>query len=390
MNCIARELIREMAAPAAALRRELHGLPELAGVEFATSARLRKALCALPVEVCPPFLATDVVGFLHGRAPGRNVTLRADIDALPFEDGPRHACGHDGHAAMLWGAIAVLARLRDRFRGSVRFVFQPGEEIKAMAADLIAAGALRDPVPDGVFALHGWPGLPVGVVGSRAGVLMAAGGFFSFRLNGRGGHGANPEAVLNPLYAAAGLCRELAAIPQSLSAREKTVVAVCRVAGGTNANRVPDTALVEGTIRFLDGEDGRQLAEALEGAAKRIEAEYGVGVVLDYATPYPALRCDAAALAMAREGLAAIRPDIEFREIAKPFMSSEDFSYFLRQAPGAYLRIGLGENRPIGHAPDFEFNDEAIPVGMAALVGAALRRLDALSGSLKNDLGPGT
>ena len=162
--CLAEKYLPEVTD----LRHELHKIPELAGEEFATSALLRKNLKGLPVEIQPPFLKTDVVALLSGQKSGANVTLRADIDGLPIHekntfshrsvhDGKMHACGHDGHTAMLYGAARILCSLADCFSGSVRFVFQPGEEMVAMARNLISAGALDNPPPDFVAALHAWP-----------------------------------------------------------------------------------------------------------------------------------------------------------------------------------------------------------------------------------------
>jgi amidohydrolase len=196
-----------------ALRHTIHRNPELAGDEFVTSALIRKTLSSTNIKLLPPFLKTDVVGLLKGIEPGKNIALRADIDALPMQelneipykssiDGIMHACGHDGHTAMLLGAALALDKLRDELKGTVRFVFQPGEEIAAMGKELVEAGALKNPEPDAVFALHAQSGYPVGSIISRSGTIMAAAGFFKIKIIGRGGHGSRPELTIDPILTA--------------------------------------------------------------------------------------------------------------------------------------------------------------------------------------------
>ena len=196
-------------------RHALHRIPEMAGQEFKTSQLIRERLAVLGLEVLPPFLGTDVVALLYGgRGAGRNVTLRADIDALALEEatgrpyrsthpGHMHACGHDGHAAMVTGAAELLVSRRDEFAGSVRFVFQPGEENRAMGRELVAAGVLENPAADVVTALHGMPGLPIGTLATRTGAIMASCAHFKVVLRGKGGHSSRPALSRNPVTAAA-------------------------------------------------------------------------------------------------------------------------------------------------------------------------------------------
>ena len=370
------ELIAETAHAAAALRKLLHTTPELAGMEFKTAATLRQSLAGLPVELYPPFLQTDVVALLHGHKPGKNILLRADIDALPMAGSPQHACGHDGHAAILWGAAKVLAAIREHWCGQVLLVFQPGEEIHAMAADLVETGVVDHFSPDGVYALHGWPGIPEGHIQTRAGAIMAAAGFFRFRLEGRGGHGSRPESALNPLPAASKLVERLTGLPDCLSTREKIVVTVCHISGGSNANVIPDDAIAEGTTRFLNESDGQLVQLALQETAENIEKETGVKVHPEYHAHYPPTINDPAAIERVRACLQKLNPGIGWRELAESCMASDDFAYFLRKGPGAYFHLGLGEACPSLHSPEFEFNDNALATGIALLVASVLSHQD--------------
>ena len=202
-----KEIIREILPGIVEFRHALHRIPEMAGQEYETSKLIRERLASLGIPAEKPYLKTDVVAVMQGAAPGRNVTLRGDIDALMLDEktgvpycstrpGYMHACGHDGHTAMVMGAAEVLNRLRDKFSGSVRFVWQPGEENKAMARELLAAGALEDPRPDLVTALHGCPGLPMGCLALRTGAMDAS--CAHFRIDGLMGTAATAAVPIRP------------------------------------------------------------------------------------------------------------------------------------------------------------------------------------------------
>ena len=197
-------------AKMAEFRHELHRTPEIAGREFKTMRMIRDRLSELELEVLPPFLETDTVAILHGVRPGKNLTLRADIDALKLEEktgcpyaseipGMMHACGHDAHTSMLMGAAEILCSMKDELKGTIRFVWQPGEENAAMAKDLIAAGALDSPAPDMVAAIHMAPGIPLGMMKVCRGASEAACSHFKITFRGKGGHGSLPHASRSAL-----------------------------------------------------------------------------------------------------------------------------------------------------------------------------------------------
>ncbi|MBN1142098.1 MAG: amidohydrolase [Deltaproteobacteria bacterium] len=381
------DLIRERLPGLTAVRQALHRQPELAHREFETAARVREQLAGLGLRVFDPFLKTDVVALLEGNSAGPNVTLRADMDALsvaeksdlPYRSqvpGVSHACGHDGHTAMLIGAAQVLSRLRDSFRGTVRFVFQPGEEIVAGARDLIAQGILDDPAPDAILALHGWPGIAPGVVASRPGAMMAASDMFRITVKGKGAHGSMPEKSIDPILTGARIVEALQCIPgHRIAAVEPVVVSVGRFQGGSEVNVIPETATVEGTVRYLEREIGGQVARHLENLVKGTCLAMGAEFDLEYVRDYPPTHNDAALVGAAKKLVTELFGAEGWFDIAKPSMGSEDFSYFLRWGPGAMFRLGMGENSPLLHSPYYNFNDAALERGIHFLVAMTLEKL---------------
>jgi len=371
-----------------AIRRRLHRNPELACQERQTAAFVRRTLATTRARVLPPFLETDVVAILKGRKPGRHVALRADIDALPLEEktgvphasvnpGRMHACGHDGHTAILLGTARVLDRLRGDFDGSVRLVFQPGEEVVAAGKDLVARGALRKPKPDMIFALHAWSGLREGRIMAMSGPVLAAAGFFKLVIQGKGAHGSRPDAAIDPILAGARIVEALAALPREVSALESAVVSVCRFAGGANANIIPDTAEIEGTVRYLEPRIGRKLPRRIRETARGICAAMGASCRFEYREPYIPTVNAAAAVDLGRRVTRQLLGRASWRDERRPSMGGEDFSYYLREHPGAMFWLGMGEKSPGLHNPHFDFNDRAIRNGILFMAGCALEALAA-------------
>lgn len=373
------KLVEKHLAAATELRHELHRIPEIAGKEFRTSRLLREKLAGLPLQVRPPYLETDVVALLNADRGGRNITLRADIDALPIMEktgspwtstnpGLMHACGHDGHMAMLYGAICVLAELGDELHdGSVRFVFQPGEEAVAMARKLVAAGALDDPPADFCAAVHGWPGVRHCCVSTREGAVMAAAVHWSLTIKGRGGHGSMPEKAINPMHSAA-------RIIERLRMECPPVCSVCHMASGFNQNIIPDTALLEGTTRSLDESTGERIEKAFRTIVDEVCREEGTDYDLDYENLYPVCASSSQGFAIARKVTEKYLGTDRFVPMEKSSMSSEDFAYFLKKAPGVYCHIGLGDHVPL-HRENFEFDDKLISTGMTFFAGLAVEFL---------------
>ena len=361
-------------------RHTLHRIPEMAGAEFETSRAIRERLAGLDLEVLPPFLGTDVVAILHGRGPGRNVTLRADIDALRLNEetgvphascheGRMHACGHDGHAAMVMGAAELLASRRDSFDGSVRFVWQPGEENRAMGRELVEAGALENPRADLVTALHGMPGLPVGVLALRDGAMMASCAHFKVTIRGRGGHSSRPHQAVDPVVAAAAVVVELqSVVSRRIDPQQAAVLSVCRIAGGELANVIPDEVVLEGTARALDMNVAAALESGLREVVDAVSRAHRTNCEIDYRLAYPVTFNAPGPTALARRVIRETVGGERFVELAESSMGAEDFAYYLQRYPGVYVKLGTGENCPALHNSKFDFPDAALAAGIEYLV----------------------
>ena len=371
-----------------AIRHSLHANPELALQEFKTSDVIRSELAAQGIAPLPPFLETDVVALIYGTEAWKNVTLRADMDALPLQEsndleycstipGMMHACGHDGHCAMLLGAAFVLNNIRHRFCGSVRLVFQPGEEVVAAGKTLVEAGILDNPKPDAVLALHAWNGFPVGAIGAKAGAAMAAADFFKITILGRGGHGSKPERTIDPIMIATRVLESLNAIPsRHIGALDPVVISVCSIHGGQSANVIPDEVGLEGSIRYFSKSAGEKLPVLFESIVRGECEKSGATCIIDYKRPYIPTINSADIVATGKEVVENYLGKSEWVEVSEPSMGSEDFSYFLENNRGAMFLLGMGEEGPQLHNNCFNFNDEALKNGILFLVLAALELLD--------------
>ena len=368
-------------------RHNLHRIPELAGHETLTQKAIRARLEPLNLEVLAPFLGTDTVALLHGRGPGRNVTLRADIDALKNAEntgveyasvhpGMMHACGHDAHTAMVMGAAEILASRREEFSGSIRFVWQPGEENQSMGRELIAAGALENPKADLVTALHGMPGLPVGMLGCRTGAIMASCAHFKVTVHGKSGHSSRPHQAIDPVLAASAMVVELQSIvSRRINPQHAAVLSVCRIAGGDIANVIPDEVVLEGTARSLDPHDDAILETGFREIVESVARAHGVTVDIDYHLGYPVTLNRPEATELARQVIRRTFGEAGYTELPESSMAAEDFAYYLQRYPGVYVKLGTGENCPALHNSKFDFPDEALKVGIEYLVEFALAAL---------------
>ena len=356
-----------------ALRHALHREPELALQETQTRAKILQALDGTSLQLWEPLLGTDVIAELPGRSP-RAICLRADIDAIPVQEmtgldyascipGRMHACGHDGHTAMLVGAARVLDRLRDALPFTVRFIFQPGEEVVAAGKTLVELGACRD--AEAAYALHGWAGLPLGSVCSCPGVMFAAGSMFSITVQGKGGHGAHPEKGNNPIPIAARIVERLLAQHVKINAETKSVITVCAFQSGASGNVIPETATLQGTSRYLDIASGDEIEQAIRTIAIETAADAGATVDIVYTRSYGLPVVNTMAGYEAVRGISkAVLPAGHWIEMSVPTMGNEDFAYYLTGREGAMFFLGNGMDSPQVHTPFYNFNDEIIPVGM--------------------------
>jgi amidohydrolase len=372
-----------------AWRRDLHRHPELGFEEHRTAGVVEATLAGLGIEVRTGVGRTGVVGRL--RAPGSDgsaVLLRADMDALPVQEvegreygstvpGRMHACGHDGHTAMLLGAATLLAARREHLTRDVVLCFQPAEEGGGGARVMLEDGLLDGAGVDAAFGLHLWSQYPVGTVHVRPGPTMAASDEFTARFVGRGGHGAEPHRAIDPIVAAAhGVVALQTVVARSVIPLEPAVVTVGRFEAGSAPNVIPDVAEIEGTMRAFSAEVRQclrsRVREVLEGSA----AAAGARVEFELREGYPPVVNDADAVARVREVAAGILGDAGVVE-PPPIPASEDFGYVLEQVPGAFVFLGAGnEARGITaphHSPAFDIDEAALPIGARLLAELALR-----------------
>ena len=384
-----RARIAEIVPQIIAFRRELHMFPEPGLKEVETAGRIRERIRSYPLKIQEPLVGTDTVAVLHGAQPGRNVTLRADIDALPLQEKSdvawksknascAHSCGHDGHAAMLMGALMILCELRENFCGSVRFVFQPAEEKYGGGKQMVEKGLLdADPRPDAVFALHGWPELPVGTLAAKSGVYMAANDRFSIRVQGRGGHGAKPHLAVDPIVIGTRIVQALQTIAsRSIDPAEPAVISVCTFHGGDADNVIPDEVTMSGTVRYFNEKLHSAIRTRMEALVKGICDSAGAGCEFTYQDGYISLVNDPGKVAFARRVVQSYLGEASWAGELPLTTSSEDFSFYLRKSPGVFLRLGLGTDRYNLHNPHFDFNDQAIEAGILTLVALVLESLD--------------
>jgi hippurate hydrolase len=369
-------------------RRDLHAHPELAFEERRTSDLVAARLAAWGIEVHRGLAKTGVVGVIRGRttASGRAIGLRADMDCLPMHEtgdvphrsrhpGRMHACGHDGHTTMLLGAARYLQETRN-FDGTVVVIFQPAEEGGGGGKVMVEEGLFERFPCDAVYALHNWPGLPPGKIAVRAGPVMAATDEIRIVVRGRGGHGAMPHLAVDPVVASAQIISALQTIAsRNASPLDSIVVSICSMeTSQTNVfNVIPDFVQLVGTVRTFRP-DTRDMAERrIREIVAGIAAAMGGAADIDYRRGYPAtVNSEAEAAFAARVGervfgAANVVTDHE------PTMGGEDFSYMLQARPGAYVFLGQGgiELGCMLHNPNYDFNDEVIPLGAGFLAALA-------------------
>ena len=370
-------------------RHDFHAHPELLYEVHRTAASVADKLKAFGCdEVVTGLGKTGVVGVIRGRKraeSARTIALRADMDALPLEEatglpyrstvpGKMHACGHDGHTAMLLGASKYLAETRN-FAGTAVVIFQPAEEGGAGARAMLEDGLVERFGIDEVFGMHNFPGLPVGRFAIRRGPMMAAADRVYIDIEGLGGHAAKPHLAVDPILVGAQLINQLQSIvSRNVDPLEAAVVSICMFQAGHTDNVIPQTAHLRGTARSLTPEIQdvveRRLREIVEGTARIYGAKANVTYVRDYPVMRNHERQTAFAASIAAEIAGPERVDTD----APPIMGAEDFSFMLNARPGALIFVGNGDSAGLHH-PAYDFNDEVIPIGAsywARLVETAL------------------
>ncbi|WP_296494298.1 M20 aminoacylase family protein [Rhodoferax sp.] len=371
-------------APAlAVLRRDLHAHPELCFKEQRTSDLVAEKLTDWGIPIQRGLGTTGVVGIVKSGTSSRAIGLRADMDALPMQEantfahastqpGKMHACGHDGHTAMLLAAAQYLATHRS-FDGTVYLIFQPAEEGGGGAREMIKDG-LFDKFPmDAVFGMHNWPGLQLGQFAASAGPVMASSNEFKITIHGKGGHAAMPHNALDPVPVACQLVQSFQTIiSRNLKPIDAGVISVTMIHTGEATNVIPNTCELQGTVRTFSIEVLDKIEQRMRVMTEHLCAASGLRADFEFKRNYPPTINSAAEADFARQVMAGIVGDGNV-QAQEPTMGAEDFSFMLQAKPGCYVFIanGDGDHRDIGHGggpcmlhnPSYDFNDELLPLG---------------------------
>jgi hippurate hydrolase len=379
------------------IRRNIHAHPELRFEENLTADLVAEALSSWGIPIVRGMGKTGVVGRLDGAlGPGKMIGLRADMDALPLQEhntfahasrhaGKMHACGHDGHTAMLLGAAQYLSNHRD-FKGSVIFIFQPAEEGGGGAREMIKDGLFKQFPCDAVFGLHNWPGIPVGDFGVTVGPMMASSNAFQITVKGRGGHAALPHNSADPIIAGVNIVQAL----QSIITRNKrpvdaAVLSITQFHAGETSNVIPDSAFIGGTVRTFTLEVLDLIETRLREIAHGVAGAFDCSAEIEFIRNYPPLinhqpEVDFA-VSVITDLVGAGHVDTQI----DPTMGAEDFAFMVLEKPGCYVFLGNGDgdHRAVGHGmgpcqlhnPSYDFNDALIPVGVSYWVKLAQRFL---------------
>ena len=359
-------------------RHALHRQPELSFHEVATSQLVAARLQQWGYAVTRDVGGHGVVGTLKAGDGKRAVAVRADMDALPIHEetgrpyastvaGAMHACGHDGHTTMLLGAAQQLARTRN-FSGTVHLVFQPAEEAgQGSGAQRMIADGLFERFPcDAIFGLHNHPGVAAGTFLFGAGPFMSASDTAKITVRGRGGHAARPHLAIDPVVIAASLVMALqTVVSRSIDPTQTAIVTVGTLHAGSAANVIPESAVLELSIRSFDPAVREKLEQRITELAHAHVLGYGGSVEIDYQRGYPVVVNSAAETEFARQVAEEL---VGAQRVVAPFgpvTGSEDFAYYLQHKPGCFLRLGNGENCPMLHHPKYDFDDANLAVGAA-------------------------
>ena len=369
-------------------RRDIHAHPELGFEELRTAEIVATKLAGFGLEVHRGIGKTGVVGVLRAGSARRSLGLRADMDALPIVEantfahrstqaGRMHACGHDGHTAMLLGAARYLAETR-AFDGVVNFIFQPAEEGIGGARAMIADGLFEKFPCEAIFGMHNRPGLPLGKFAVRAGPMMAGGAYFDIHITGRGAHGARPETGIDPVLVASHISIALQSIvSRNLRPLDAAVVSVTKIHGGDAYNVIPQTAQLSGTVRAFTPEVMALVESAMRRIAKGTAEAFGASAEIDFRLIFAPTINDANEAEFVAGICASVAGADNVNRNPNLIVASEDFSFMLEKVPGCYFNIGngAGEGACEVHNPSYDFNDGALAMGASVFARIVESRL---------------
>ena len=381
--------IADLAPAMAEWRRHLHAHPELNFACHETAAFVAEKLRAFGVdEIHEGIATTGIVAIIEGQGEGPTIGLRADMDALPIQeantfehrskhDGRMHACGHDGHTAMLLGAAAHLAATRN-FDGQVFFIFQPAEEGIGGARAMIEDGLFEQFPCDSIFGMHNRPTLPIGEFAVRSGAMMAGGAFFDIDIEGKGSHGARPEVGIDPVVVAAQMvCALQTVVARNLRPIDTAVLSVTQIHAGDAYNVIPQRARISGTVRAFSSQVMDEVESAMTRIAHGTASTFGASASVDFRRLFAPTVNDAEQAEFAAGICVELVGADKVRRNPPLIMASEDFSFMLERVPGCYINIGNGDGEGACevHNPGYDFNDEALAFGASFFVRAVETRL---------------
>ena len=369
------------------LREIIHMYPEDGFKEFKTSEIIINELEKLGIKVQKNVAKTGVVGLIEGNYPGKTVLLRADMDALKIQeqadveykskvDGMMHACGHDGHVAGLLGAAMILNELKDKLHGNVKLVFQPAEEKEGGALPMIEEGVLENPKVDAAFGAHLWGYLKEGEVHLKEGPMMAAPDLFNIKVIGKGGHGALPQASIDPIVITCQIVNALQTIvSRRINPLDPVVVTCGKIQGGESFNVIPNEVELEGTIRTFNEETRNLVPRIIEDLVKGITTSQGATYEFKYEPHYPALLNDKDMTNFAKKSLEKVVGKENVFNLKEPNMGGEDFAYFAQKVPSAFMFVGIANNESepvIHHNPYFKWDSKNVGILAQSLSQIAL------------------
>ncbi len=358
-------------------RRDIHQHPELKFEENRTSDLVAAKLEEFGIEIHRGLAKTGVVGTIRN-GDGPSIGLRADMDALPLEEkntfkhassnpGKMHACGHDGHTAMLLGAAKHLAASKN-FKGTVNLIFQPAEEGGGGGELMIKEGLFEMFPVDSVYGLHNWPGMPAGTFGVGSGPIMAAADMFDLTINGRGGHAAFPDQCIDPIVVASQVVSAL----QTITSRnthpvDSVVISVTQIHAGDAYNVIPDSVRMHGTVRTFQTETRDKIPSSMLRVAEGVCAAYGTTCELNYMSGYPTTINSVPETEISAKAVVDLLGEDKIILNPTPSMGAEDFSYMLEARPGCYVWLGIGPGKGEAgcmlHSSRYDFNDDVLPTG---------------------------
>jgi len=361
-------------------RRDFHKYPELSFQEYRTSKIVAKELNKYGIKVKEKVGKTGVVGLLEGNKKGKTIALRADMDALPIQenskvtyksvnDGVMHACGHDGHTAILLGAAKVISKMKNSIKGNIKFIFQPAEEGFGGARFMIKDGVLNN--VDEIYGLHLWNYQPFGTIGVQSGPIMAASDKFKITIKGKGGHGAAPQGTTDSIVIAAQIIQIFQTIiSRNTNPLDSTVLTIGQINGGYNFNVIADNVILKGTTRAYTEKNRLLIKKRMIKILAGLEKTFDAKIKLDYEDGYPPVINHN----KQTEFLKDAAEKIIYKGVQSPFLSmgGEDFSYFLKKVPGCFFFLGSNpDNKPMNtphHCSHFNINENALIVGASIFV----------------------